>query len=295
MNKISGKVVAKESGLGIPGLLVVVFDTDPGTTPEEPVLTRPQGRSSETPAAPGQGVHVGRLGSVLTDGTGAFTLTYEDEAFRVRNPQERRPDLSLTVLAPEEADSSGDSHVLFVSKAVRQNAGRTEQCLIRLSTDQLSKAGVAAPMASPDCPPDSRKIWDDYNHKQEFEHELINRKTTWSLTTQGILFAAYGVTFTATASSALSDFRSAVAIAGLVVAILTFIGVAFLITAKRISYMRYRDYFAVHKDCLPEPKGKKGKEKLEWGSAGGPVTLFTLLPDLGMPAVLIAAWCIVPP
>jgi hypothetical protein len=35
MNEISGKVVAKESGLGIPRLLVVVFHTDPGTTPEE--------------------------------------------------------------------------------------------------------------------------------------------------------------------------------------------------------------------------------------------------------------------
>jgi hypothetical protein len=35
-----------------------------------------------------------------------------------------------------------------------------------------------------------RDIWNDYNHRQEFEHELIDRKTTWLLTTQAILFAA---------------------------------------------------------------------------------------------------------
>ena len=46
-----------------------------------------------------------------------------------------------------------------------------------------------------------RSSWDDYNRKQEFEHDLINRKTTWSLTTQGILFAAYGVTFSAKSSA----------------------------------------------------------------------------------------------
>jgi hypothetical protein len=291
MNEISGKVVAKESGLGIPGLLVVVFDADPGTTPGELVSTRSQGGSSAAPAALGQGVHGDRLGSVLTDRTGAFTLTYEDDAFRVRNPQERRPDLCLTVLAPEDLDSSGNSQVL-VSPVVRQNAGRTEQYLIRLSADQLSRVGVVAPTTSRDCPPDSRNIWDDHNKKQEFEHDLINRKTTWSLTTQGILFAAYGLTFSARMSQGLSDFRSAVAVAGLVVAILTFISVAFLIISKWISYIRYRKYFDRRRDCLPGPlKGKR----LEWGSAGWEVTLFTLLPDLGMPAVLIAAWCLLLP
>lgn len=291
MNKISGKVVAKKSGLGIPGLLVVVFDSDPGTTPEELVSTRSQGRSSTAPAALSQEVHGDRLGSVVTDGTGAFTFTYEDDAFRVRNPQVRRPDLCLTILAPEDVDSSGSSHVL-VSSAVRQNAGRTEQYLIQLTEDQLSKAGVVAPTTSRDCSPDSRNIWDDYNHKQEFEHDLINRKTTWSLTTQGILFAAYGVTFGAKASQGLNEFRSAVTVAGLVVAILTFIGVAFLLLSKWISYTRYRKYFNGRRACLPGPlKGKR----LEWGSAGTKVTMITLVPDLGMPAVLIAAWCMLLP
>ena len=37
-------------------------------------------------------------------------------------------------------------------------------------------------------------MWQDQNHRQEFEHDLLNRKTTWGLTGQTILFAAYGVT-----------------------------------------------------------------------------------------------------
>jgi len=40
----------------------------------------------------------------------------------------------------------------------------------------------------------SRDVWHDYNDRQEFEHDVINRKTTWGLTGQTILFAAYGVT-----------------------------------------------------------------------------------------------------
>jgi hypothetical protein len=293
MNKIIGKVVARQSGLGIPGLLVVAFDCDPGTAPEERVSAGPQGRSGAAPAPRGQGLHGDRLGSVVTDGTGAFTLTYEDDAFRVRNPQEGRPDLRLDVLAPEDATRSGDPHMLLGSSTVRQHAGRTERYLIRLTADRLSRAGVVAPTTSGDCPPDSGKIWDDYNHKQEFEHELINRKTTWSLTTQGILFAAYGLTFSAKASQGLSHFRSAVAVAGLVVAILTFIGVAFLILSKLISYIRYRQYYEEHPNCLPEPKGKR--KHLEWGSAGAWVTTITLAPDLGIPVLLIVAWSMLLP
>jgi hypothetical protein len=38
-----------------------------------------------------------------------------------------------------------------------------------------------------------RDIWNDHNHHQELEHNLINRKATWSPTTQTLLFAAYGL------------------------------------------------------------------------------------------------------
>ena len=39
MNVINGRVVLKESGVGIPDLLVVVYDVDPNTRSEEAIPT----------------------------------------------------------------------------------------------------------------------------------------------------------------------------------------------------------------------------------------------------------------
>ena len=133
---------------------------------------------------------------------------------------------------------------------------------------------------------ESREIWKDYNDKQDFEHLLINRKPTWSLTTQGILFAAYGLTLSGKALQGVSEFRSAVAVSGLMVAALTLIGVAFLIRSKIVSYTDYHRYFGSGA-CLPGPLKDK---PLKWGAAGMVNTMFTLLPDFGTPVVFIVAW-----
>lgn len=144
MNKVSGKIVLKESGVGVPDLLVVVYDVDSGTQPEDVVGTKSVG----TVPSLGQGFAGDRLGFALTDSSatdkrGTFELTYEDDEFRIRNPEEKRPDLFLFVLAPEEAGN--DPRILFASVALRENAGRTEQYLIRLTAEQLEKAGVPLP------------------------------------------------------------------------------------------------------------------------------------------------------
>lgn len=63
MNVVSGRVVVKESGVGVPDLLVVVYDVDPGTRSEDEADDRGGGIGD-------------RLGSRLTDaaGTGSPTL-----------------------------------------------------------------------------------------------------------------------------------------------------------------------------------------------------------------------------
>jgi hypothetical protein len=148
MNTITGRVTIKESGVGIPDLLVVVFDVDPNTQPEEvkpvpgPTPTPPPAPPIAQPAAFPQG---DRLGSVLTDANGAFTITYADEEFRVRNSDEKRPDLLLMVFAPEEAGQDGNLRPLFVSPAIRQNAGRTEHYLIRLAAQKMEETALAIP------------------------------------------------------------------------------------------------------------------------------------------------------
>jgi hypothetical protein len=121
--------------VGIPDLLVVIYDADPGTSGEDaqPGAADPSGLGD-------------RLGSRLTDGAGAFEFEYEEDEFRVRNPKEARPDLLLSVVAPEEQGATPESRVLFTSLDLRWNAGRTEQYLIRISGDALQKAGIAVPL-----------------------------------------------------------------------------------------------------------------------------------------------------
>ncbi len=134
-NQICGKMLLKESGVGIPDLVVVIFDVDPRT----------RGGSTPTLALFERGDSSHRLGSVATDQNGAFELWYEDDQFRIRNPEEKRPDVFLAVLAPEEEGKDFKSRILFLSSALRQNAGRVESYRVRLTTEQLEKADVPIP------------------------------------------------------------------------------------------------------------------------------------------------------
>src|SRR5437868_2747263 len=127
---ITGRIILKESGIGIPNLLVVVFSPPPVILLE---------------GTPSPDVSGDRLGSVITGPDGSFSLSYDDSDFRIVNPQEQRPDLHLTVFAPEEQGAVPDGLVLFSSILQRQNGARTEQYIIRLTTDQLEKAGIPAP------------------------------------------------------------------------------------------------------------------------------------------------------
>lgn len=133
MNQISGKVLLKETGIGIPDLLVIIYDVDPGTNPEE--------------VMDGVGVINGAdsLGSVLTDRAGLFRLEYEDADFRHRKQDEKRPDLMLVIRGPEEMGTPGDAKVLHVSKDIRQNAGVTETYVIRIPNAKLAEIGITAP------------------------------------------------------------------------------------------------------------------------------------------------------
>jgi hypothetical protein len=139
MNRISGRIVLKESGAGIPDLIVAVHDLEDRT---EPASLRAALRSADRDgalAAAGR-----RVGSVVTDGSGAFELTYEDDPPRDGAPAIRRPGLFLVVLPPDES-SDGQPPVLHASAAVRHRAGRVEQFLVRLSADQLRSAGLSVP------------------------------------------------------------------------------------------------------------------------------------------------------
>jgi hypothetical protein len=149
MNIVSGKVLVKETGVGLPDLLVSVYDLDPNTKPEDVFDFANRGYW--------QNVKGDRLGSVVTDEVGRFSLQYEDTDFQIRN-EERRPDLALIVTAPEEPPAAAitDMHnaaqwcpvILHLSCGIRQNAGRTENFIIRLPLSVLQKADIR-PTAAP--------------------------------------------------------------------------------------------------------------------------------------------------
>lgn len=125
MNIITGKVTVKETGNGITDLLVVVYDIDPDAKNDEPFKM------------------IGdRLGSVLTNEDGSWLLSFEDTEFKVLTQNEKRPDLQLMVLGPEDADSNKPPIVLFNSKILRANAARNEAYLIRISIKQLMEAKI---------------------------------------------------------------------------------------------------------------------------------------------------------
>jgi hypothetical protein len=140
--------------------------------------------------------------------------------------------------------------------------------------------------------PESRIIWSDYRKGQEFEHELINRKATWLLTTQGLLFAAYGVTFKeASADAALLGFRQVVIGTGVAIALIDLVGVGTLIAAKFLHWRKYRALFITsEKLTLPEPLNER---PLQWGMQSV-LTAISLVPDVLFPMAFAIAWWAVP-
>jgi hypothetical protein len=130
MSAISGFVLLKETSIGIPRLLVVLSST--------------ANIVSGTPSTPASAIPPpNRRASVVTDDTGAFSVTIDDNI--LQTGAGARPDLHLTVLAPEEPGVPPDALVLYSSTVPRQNAAATEQYVVRLTTAQLQKAEIPLP------------------------------------------------------------------------------------------------------------------------------------------------------
>lgn len=157
-NIVKGRVVLKGTGTGIQDLLVVIYDIDPSVIGQEfielddnldGVIRKQLARSWID--FPGD-----RIGSVLSDRRGEFALPYEDDAFKIRNKDEKRPDLVLFVLAPDEAIEGTPFgqpviqrliHYAFIPRA---NSGRIESYIISLRPDVLDKFGIRYPGANSD-------------------------------------------------------------------------------------------------------------------------------------------------
>src|SRR5262245_61856634 len=118
MNQVRGRVVSTPSFHPVSDVVVVVFDLDNTSS-----LRESGGGAGEVEfrlpellvggALNSFGSLGDRLGSVLTDRNGEFQLEYEDAEFRIRNQDEKRPDLCLLLLAPEAPGVSAKELILF--------------------------------------------------------------------------------------------------------------------------------------------------------------------------------------
>lgn len=146
-NVISGKVIVKETGAGIPDLLVVLQDVDSGLT-----------TSGYSNATSNSGELGDRIGSVLTGSDGTWSLSYQDSEFGIEDPTEKRPDLLLTILAPEDADRTEPPIVLHSSKVLRVNSGRNEAYLVRINEAKLTEAQIVLPADSKEKSSSNSKV-----------------------------------------------------------------------------------------------------------------------------------------
>jgi hypothetical protein len=129
----------------------------------------------------------------------------------------------------------------------------------------------------PDRYVEARDLWTDYNTRQRFEHDLLNRKTTWMLTTEGLLFAAVGI---GDGPGELDGLNRTIAWSGLFLAVIVLIGACALIRSKWRSHKEYEAIFRRMELSGPP---------FSWG-AGTWNTAVTLAPDIGVPVVFVVAW-----
>lgn len=138
-----------------------------------------------------------------------------------------------------------------------------------------------------------RQAWSDYQSRQAFEHQLIDRKTVWFLTTQGLLFTAYGVV--SSSDKVMEATRRQVVLDGLsklgvFLSVLALVGVGAMINSKRISWRDYRNRFG---ETIPRfvPKRAWARNRLPWGVRTSN-TLVSLIPDLLYPVAFGSTWLV---
>lgn len=124
MRTIRGRVLLKESGIGIPELTVVAYDAPRGVEAEPPAFDRWK-----------------RIAAVLTNADGAFEIAYED----ARAEGGSGPDLVVVVLAPEDPSLDAKARILFQSDVRRASAGVLEELIVRIPGAELDRVSLPHP------------------------------------------------------------------------------------------------------------------------------------------------------
>ena len=125
LQRIGGRIVLAESGVGIPNLVVTLFDVAPRDATSAQLET----------------AKASRLGAVITGPDGGFEVIYPCES-------SARRDVSLVARAP---DGEREGKQLYATPEPRRDAGAVEEFLITLTSAALVAAGVTPPAGSDDA------------------------------------------------------------------------------------------------------------------------------------------------
>ena len=118
---------------------------------------------------------------------------------------------------------------------------------------------------------------DELNKQLQIEHELINRKLTWLLSSQSILFAALAFVVGKDVPQAHHDlFFNIVPMLGMSISLLILIGVLMAVAAKVVCW---KDYNRISHSVERQPFGVRN-----W------ITFLALMPDIFMPIAFIVSW-----
>jgi hypothetical protein len=135
-------------------------------------------------------------------------------------------------------------------------------------------------------------LYEMYSARQEFEHDLINRRVTWLLTFQGILFVAYGLG-RSNAHDLPPTFSTVIASCGVASGLAAFVGIFAAAWAKR---QNWQDYVSLAKladvdddQCRTARQEKLDEFRREWGVRTR-ITKWGLAPDFFFPFLFISAW-----
>ncbi|WP_109435642.1 hypothetical protein [Aquimarina sp. AU119] len=120
---VSGRII-NNSGDGLKNLIIVFYDTDRKIdflkNYKKNIFDFLEEKGSE------------RLGSTYSKDDGSFEFTYEYEDFAPQK-EEKRPDIVLVILSPEEKGKKLTERILYYSEYIIHNGGRNEALLIQLN------------------------------------------------------------------------------------------------------------------------------------------------------------------
>ena len=127
---VQGRVFNATTKDGIAGLVVTVYNLNKGT--ERTAVDDLDALIKNAT----------RVGSVLSDETGAFVLSYHKDDIAAPHRENPRLDLCVVVSAPDDETGSKEN-VIYYSNPPRANAGRVENFNIGISRATLKKFGLS--------------------------------------------------------------------------------------------------------------------------------------------------------